>query len=149
MQMIKTADLSLNPIVSPEQTQGSEASPPHCCSGDGLTSVTLASEGIDLHTLAPFDTINVRTRNTNYRIFLLDPETGRALVEDDRRFPEPVESRVIGSPAFDLSTSKAGWLGVGLRIEMGIDGKYLLTSPVQSLRIEHQASAEMAEGISN
>jgi hypothetical protein len=148
MQIIKTTDLSVSPTISPEQTQGRGEGLTQC-SVDGLTSVTRASEGIDLRTLAPFDTITVRTLNSNYRIFLLDPETGRALVEDDRRFPEPVESRVIGSPAFDHSTFKAGWLGVGLRIEMGVDGKYLLTSPVQSLRVEHQTSAEMAEDISN
>ena len=34
-----------------------------------------------LDSLNPFDTILVRTFNSDYRILLLDPKTGRALVE--------------------------------------------------------------------
>src|SRR6478752_681170 len=34
-----------------------------------------------LETLKPFDTILVGTRNSDYRILLLDPRTGRALVD--------------------------------------------------------------------
>jgi hypothetical protein len=90
----------------------------------------------------------VRTRNSDYRIFLLDPETGRALVEGGTRFIKPVEWDVIGS-TFDRSKFEFGWLAVGLRIEMCSGGNYLLTSPVQSLNVEHQASANTPEGISD
>jgi hypothetical protein len=95
---------------------------------------------IDLRTLAPFDSISVRTLNTNYRLLLLEPESGRAIVESDRQFPKPIESTVIGSK-LGRYVFKVGWLRVGSRIELCADGKYILTSPVQSLRIEH-ASAE-------
>jgi len=100
-------------------------------------------EGVALETLTPFDTLCVRTRNSDYRIFLLDPKRGRVLVEGGRQFVEPVEAVVNGS-AFVGSTFKIGWIGVGLRIEFWTNGNLVSTSPVQSVRVEHHAPAEPA-----
>ena len=71
--------------------------------------------GVALETLAPFGTIWARTHNSHYRILLLDPKTGRALVEGGQ-FAEPVEGVVYGS-TLGSSKFKVGWIGVGLRIE--------------------------------
>ena len=97
--------------------------------------------GVALEMLAPFDTIWVRTLNSDYRIFLLDPNTGRALVEGGRQFVEPVEAVVHGS-TFGSSTFKVGWIGIGLRIEFQTNGIIVSTSPVQSVRVEHPTPAE-------
>src|ERR1041385_188789 len=56
------------------------------CSGskpdsDISNSETNASTGVLLESLNAYDTIFLRTHNTEYRILLLDPKTGRALVE--------------------------------------------------------------------
>lgn len=99
--------------------------------------------GVALETLAPFDTIWARTHNSDYRIFLLDPGTGRALVEGGSQFVEPVEAVVYGS-TFGSSTFKVGWVGIGLRIEFWTNGIVVSTSPVQSVRVEHPSSAEAA-----
>ena len=96
--------------------------------------------GVALETLAPFDTIWSRTHNSDYRIFLLEPRTGRALVEGGQ-FLEPVEAVVSGSN-FGSSTFKVGWIGVGLRIEFWTNGMIVSTSPVQSVRVEHATPAE-------
>ena len=96
--------------------------------------------GVTLETLLPFDTIWVRTQNNDYRIFLLDPRTGRALVEGGQ-FLEPVEAVVNGS-TFGSSTFKMGWIGVGLRIEFWTNGTFVSTSPVQSVRVEHPGFTE-------
>jgi RNA polymerase-binding transcription factor DksA len=37
--------------------------------------------GVELETLSPFETIWARTLNSDYRVFLLEPNTGRALVD--------------------------------------------------------------------
>jgi hypothetical protein len=97
--------------------------------------VDSTQDGIALDTLAPFDTISVQTRNSNYRIFLLDPTTGRALVEGGRHFVEPVEALVNGSTHNGV-TFRLGWIGIGMRLELITHGKIASTSPVQSFHIE-------------
>jgi len=92
--------------------------------------------GFALDTLAAFDTISVHTRNSDYRIFLLDPKTGRALVEGGQHFPEPVEAMLCGDPSSD-GEFEPGCIGIGRRLEMWADDKFVSTSAVQSIRIEH------------
>jgi RNA polymerase-binding transcription factor len=99
------------------------------------------NHGVELETLAPFDTIQVRTRNSDYRVFMLDPRTGRALIEGGRDFLEPAEARVTGS-TLGGSIFKVGWIGIGLRMEFLADGKIARTSPVQSFNVDHHAAAE-------
>lgn len=86
---------------------------PRHCSLEGLTEISRSLQGVELSTLAPFDTIAVRTVNSDYRIFLLDPETGRALLEGGGQITEPMEVMVIGS-SFGGSSLRTGWIGVGL-----------------------------------
>jgi len=80
--------------------------------------------------------IHVRTRNSDYEIFMLDPKSGRALVRGGEYFAEPVEATVSGS-TFGGCMIKMGWLGVGLRMEIYVNGQRTVTSPVQSLCVEH------------
>ena len=49
---------------------------------------------IILENLNSFDTILVHTHNSDYRILLLDPKTGRALVEGGSYLLEPSESLI-------------------------------------------------------
>ncbi|MCI0391440.1 MAG: hypothetical protein MOB07_22085 [Acidobacteria bacterium] len=105
---------------------------------DGVTEISDELEGVMLGTLRPCDTIHVRTRNSDYEVFLLDPESGRSLVRGGKYFAEPMEATVSGS-TFGGSMLKMGWLGVGLRMELGVNGKVIATSPVQELRIEHES----------
>jgi RNA polymerase-binding transcription factor DksA len=115
---------------------------------DHLTEIDHSFDGVALETLASFDTIWVRTRNSDYRIFLLDPKTGRALVEGGCHFGEPVEAVVIGS-TFGGSTFKIGSIGVGLRIEMWVNDNLVSTSSVQSVRVEHHTRAAPASASSS
>ena len=110
---------------------------------DHLVEMNPSQNGVELATLTPFDTIWVRTLNSDYRIFLLDPKTGRALVEGGRDLVEPVEAMVSGS-TFGGSMLKIGWIGIGLRIEMWVHGRLVSTSTVQSFHVEHQTPVEPA-----
>ncbi len=102
-------------------------------------SQTKASREVTLASQAPFDTITVQTLNSIYRIFLLDPTTSRALVEGGQYLVEPEEGRLSGSLLSDGSF-KAGRIGIGSRMQMWVNGWFLCTSPVQSVRVEHAFS---------
>lgn len=98
-------------------------------------------EGVALNTLAPLDTICVETLNSTYRIFLLDPDTGRALIEGGSHFVEPIEAVVIGSVG-SRARFKLGWIAIGMRIEFWTNGRLTSTSPVQSFRVETHTHVE-------
>jgi hypothetical protein len=108
---------------------------PRYCDLDRVIEISPLLEGVSLTALEACDTIHVRTRNSDYEIFLLDPKSGRALLRGGECFTEPVEATVSGS-TFGGCMLKAGWLGVGLRMEIYANGQRTVTSPVQSLRVE-------------
>ena len=99
-----------------------------------------------LETLRPFDTILVGTRNSDYRILLLDPMTGRALVDGGQYLNEPREVMLSGSSRHGFPY-KPGAIAVGYRLEMWIGEKAISTSPVRSVCIEHHDAAELMESI--
>lgn len=105
------------------------------CSSEDLTEASCSLQEVELATLVAFDTIVVRTVNSYYRIFLLDPETGHALLEGGQ-FTEAVEGKVFGSSS-GRSMPRIGWLGVGRRFEAWANGMYIRSSPIQSLSVQH------------
>lgn len=109
---------------------------PRFCTLDSVAEIGPALEGVILGTLEACDTIQARTRNSDYEIYLLDPESGRALVQGGEYFTEPTEATVSGS-TFGGCMLKVGWLGVGLRMEIYVNGQRIVTSPIRSLRVEH------------
>lgn len=97
------------------------------------------TEGVSVDTLAPLQTICVQTRNNFYRISVVDPETGQALIEGGH-FPEPVDALIFGSGV--SGTFKFGWIGVGLRLEFWANNTRVSTSPIQSIRVESHSPIE-------
>lgn len=104
-------------------------------------------EELQLETLQPFDTVLLRTHNSDYRILLLDPKTGRALVEGGYYLLEPNEALLRGSAAAGESL-KAGAICVGSRLEMWVNERVFLTSPVKSMHVKHNNAAESVQDIS-
>jgi len=96
------------------------------------------TSGLSLNTLNRFDTVSVKTRNSDYRVFFLDPREGRGLIEGGSYFVEPTEAMLIGA-ASSSSEVKPGFIGVGLRLDMWVDGRFLSTSPVESVSIVHDS----------
>lgn len=95
-----------------------------------------AAASVNLATLAPFDTILVRTLNNDYRILLLDPKSGRALVEGGRYLIEPREASVAGSQLLG-SRFRTGQIAIGCHLEMWVDEKIVSTSRIQSISVGH------------
>lgn len=89
--------------------------------------------GISFASLTPFDSIVVRTLNSEYQISLLDT-MGRALVRGGGRcLVEPVEAIVYGlEPG---SGRRAGWIGIGARLEFTIRNGLIWTSPVSLIQV--------------
>jgi len=106
-----------------------------------------ARRDVDLNNLQPFDTILLRTHNSDYRILLLDPKTGRALVEGGQHFVEPSETLLKGS-AMPGSLFKGGSICVGGRLEMWCDERAFITSAIRSVQVKHNAAAESVQNIS-
>lgn len=100
-----------------------------------------------LESLNPFDSILLRTHNSEYRLLLLDPKTGRALVEGGEYLVEPSEALVKGS-AVSGSKFKAGAISVGCRLEMWVDERVFITSPIKSVHMKHNNAAESVQDIS-
>ncbi len=107
----------------------------------GFTQIGSSPQALELATLARFDTIIVRTTNSEYRIVLLDPVTGHALLEGDRHITAPVEGKVMGSSFGDM-LPRVGWICVGHRMEVCANDVYLRTSSVQSFSVESQTSSD-------
>jgi Prokaryotic dksA/traR C4-type zinc finger len=110
-------------------------------------SSSFDSTDVVLENLRPFDTILLRTHNSEYRILLLDPKTGRALVEGGDYLVEPSEALVRGSaaPGYEF---KAGVISIGSRLELWVNEQALLTSVIKSVHVTHNAEAEAVTDIS-
>jgi DksA/TraR C4-type zinc finger protein len=105
------------------------------------------SDDLLLDSLNPFDTVLLRTHNSDYRILMLDPQNGRALVEGGDYLREPNEALVIGS-AIPGSDFKSGSICVGCCLEMWVNERVFLTSPIKSVHVRRNSIAESAQEIS-
>ena len=102
---------------------------------------------LQLENLNPFDTVLVRTHNSDYRILLLDPKMGRALVEGGNYLLEPNDALLKGS-ALPGDALKPGAICVGCRLEMWLNERVFITSPVKSVHVKHNNAAESVQDIS-
>jgi hypothetical protein len=93
------------------------------------------SDGIDFQSLPSGTVVHVDTRFSTYRLVVVDPDDKRATVTGGRLFPEPTEVRIEGATAGGTAI-KAGWIGVGLRLEMSGLSNRITTSVVQSVAID-------------
>jgi hypothetical protein len=94
----------------------------------GFTAAVATTHGVHLRDLPPMTTLHVQTRNSQYRIIV---STGEAvLVEGGQFFPclTHVSGASVGG-----SFLKVGWIGVGLRMEILVDGRRIVTSPVHDI----------------
>jgi hypothetical protein len=89
------------------------------------------NDGVSVEALEPGTTLEVTTKNTRYRLTIIDAD-GSALITGGSLFPNPTEVRVEGATAGGAAL-KIGWIGVGLRLELSIGGRVIVTSPVQSV----------------
>lgn len=120
----------------------------NCWAGEHYpVTPSVDSSDVMMASLNPFDTILLRTYNSDYRILLLDPKTGRALVEGGNYLKEPSEALVRGS-ALPGEPFRSGAISIGGRLEMWVDDKVFLTSNIKSVHVKHSGDAESVQTIS-
>lgn len=105
-----------------------------------------AGSEVMIDCLNQFDTILLQTQNSKFRILLLEPDTGRALVEGGAHFVEPSEALLMGC-ALPGSGFKNGVISPGCRLELWSNDKVFLTSAIKSVDVKHNPSAESAQSI--
>jgi RNA polymerase-binding transcription factor DksA len=96
---------------------------------------------VELEKLQPFDTILIRTLNSDYRILLLDPQSGRALVDGGRYLIEPAEALISGS-TLPGSSFKLGTIATGYHLVMWVGKRIVNTSLIRSIDVTHSKSVE-------
>ena len=95
---------------------------------------TRSVTGIDVRTLAAGTQVSMDTVNSHYHFVILDEGGRRAMVHGGRYFDGGAEARIEGS-SLGGTLLWVGWIGVGLCLELSVQGKRLGTSRVRSIAI--------------
>ena len=102
--------------------------------GDFMENVA----GVDLRDLPPLTTLLVRTANSLYRMVITRwPEV---YIQGGDFFPDPTAAYVDGASSGG-SCLRAGWIGVGLLVELRSAGRRVTTSPVVAITTEQAANS--------
>lgn len=102
---------------------------------DGFAFQLDDADGVDVRELAAGSVLSVRTRNSCYRLVIVEPKRQRVLVSGGNWFPETTELHLVGATGGG-SMVKPGWIGVGLRLELRHENRPITTSPVNAVAIE-------------
>jgi hypothetical protein len=103
------------------------------------------SDGVAIDSLEFGTRLLVRTRYSQYRLTVLNGETGDVLIEGGNMLHGITPARVNGATAGG-SAMKLGWIGIGLRIELSVGGVRVTTSPVRSIEIENDGVSRVFLG---
>lgn len=100
---------------------------------DRLVDLLDDAEGIQLRHLPPLTTVVVRTMKSVYRVVITQwPEV---YVHGGAFFPDPTRACLDGA-SLGGCCLKAGWIVVGLRMEIRSEGRRIVTSPVCAITTE-------------
>jgi hypothetical protein len=119
-------------IIVTERTQQFDPRPSVANSTlDQFASAAQEAEGLALSSLAVIDQVEVRTRNSLYRMTWLGG--GRVMVCGGSFFPEWSEAVLAGS-TLGGSCLKTAWLGCGFCMEFLHEGRRIVTTRVREIR---------------
>lgn len=93
------------------------------------------TRGVAIDSLEPGTRVVVGTSHSCYRFVINEPARRRGTVAGGKLFTEPAEVRIDGATAGG-TVIKAGWIGVGLRMELTVGSKRVTTSCVKFLAVE-------------
>ena len=90
------------------------------------------TSGIELASLKDFTEIYVQTRNSVYKIVVIDHQSGEILVRGGKFFLETTPAFLVGASRRG-SFIKCGTIHVGLNMEIRAERETIVTSTVQSI----------------
>jgi len=88
---------------------------------------------VALPLLLPGTSLTLHTRNTCYRMVVMDGSERRVRITGGRLFPEGAEAQVVG--ALDDESVKVGWIVEGFQLELSTQRGPVLTSIVESVDV--------------
>jgi hypothetical protein len=91
-----------------------------------------SADGVSIDAFDPGTVLAVTTRNSRYRLTLLDRE-GHALISGGSIFADPTEVRIQGATLRGI-IPKFGRILVGHQLELSIGNRLITTSSVQSVQ---------------
>ena len=106
----------------------------------GFAAAAIESEGVYLASLAAITQLEVRTRNSVYKLTMLGD--GRVLVLGGAFFPVWTEAHLAGS-TLGGSFLKVGWVGCGFCMEFLYDGQRIVTTRAREIRKIENAAAKV------
>jgi TATA-box binding protein (TBP) (component of TFIID and TFIIIB) len=89
--------------------------------------------GVALPLLLPGTALTLHTRNTCYRMVVVDASERRVRITGGKLFPEGTEATVVG--AIDDESVKVGWIVAGFQLELATPRGPVLTSVVESVGV--------------
>ena len=107
--------------------------PPREYVADPLQSGTMTD--IDLRLLPAGTQLSVNTRNSQYRLLLLDESGCHALVQGGRYVCEETVARIAGATCNGRSV-RVGWICLGLHLEISVHGRRIVTSSVRAINVK-------------
>jgi hypothetical protein len=96
--------------------------------------------GVLVDALPPNARIVVTTRNSCYRVQVIDGTDRRVSITGGTMFPEATEMHLEGATA-DAGIIKPGWIRAGLRLALSIGSRRITTSLVESVAFERVPAA--------
>jgi len=100
---------------------------------EDFADATSIDAGVNLHQLPPLTSLLVWTRNSSYRIIVM--EGANISVQGGTSFPEATQAYLDGA-RMGASLLKVGWIGVGLSMEIRVGRRCIVTSAVRSIRTD-------------
>ncbi len=104
---------------------------------EGFVDAASRTRGLGIAELAPLTTVFVRTRNSVYRLEVLDPQRRTVMVQGGAFFVQPTRAWLNGS-SFGGTCLKVGWIGVSLHLEFSVDERLIVTSRVVSVDVRRE-----------
>lgn len=131
------ADMNKPHIANTIATRSEEADDilvPRRCTLNGFAEETAQRKGLHLARLEALTRLEVRTRNTLYRMTVVEPNEWKVLVRGGRFFPRDTPAYLCGS-GYGGALLRVAWIGVGLCCEFSAGGARVVTSPVSDFRV--------------
>lgn len=101
---------------------------------DEFAAATDRAGGVNLRTLTNLDSVEVRTRNSVYRITIVNPAESRVLVSGGAFFPTQSAATISGA-SLGGSMLKRGVILRGFQFEILSGGDRIVTTRVREIRV--------------
>jgi hypothetical protein len=102
---------------------------------DLLDDIPSARHPVALPLLLPGTMVTVRTRNTRYRVVVVDGPARQISISGGRLFPDSTDVQLLGS-LVGADGVKVGWIVEGLQLELLTKNGPVITSLVESVDVE-------------